>query len=149
MLIQETDYLEHYGRLGMKWYEHRFGKEDGRAMYEHKMARKWAKTKKKIDKTVEKREKWRKSNSVGGKIKTFGDDLVGDYRSMWRGRRGTQSKDIYEQVNKVVDDYFKAHVGVPVVSRVDVRWLVQEYLGGWGEVPSTELVETLYSLKRG
>ena len=33
MLIQEQDYLEHYGRLGMKWYEHKYGKEDGRAKY--------------------------------------------------------------------------------------------------------------------
>lgn len=27
------DELEHYGRLGMKWYQHRFGEEDGRAIY--------------------------------------------------------------------------------------------------------------------
>ena len=35
MLVQETDYLEHYGRLGMKWYHHIFGEEDPRAEYYH------------------------------------------------------------------------------------------------------------------
>lgn len=32
MVIYE-DELEHYGRLGMKWYQHRFGEADGRAKY--------------------------------------------------------------------------------------------------------------------
>lgn len=30
------DYLEHYGRLGMKWYQHRFGEVDSRAKYKTK-----------------------------------------------------------------------------------------------------------------
>lgn len=30
------EYLEHYGRLGMKWYQHRFGDVDGRAKYTEK-----------------------------------------------------------------------------------------------------------------
>lgn len=36
------DELEHYGRLGMKWYQHRFGDEDGRAMYRKKAQREMA-----------------------------------------------------------------------------------------------------------
>ena len=34
--------LEHYGRLGMKWYQHRFGEEDGRAKYTEKIQKKEA-----------------------------------------------------------------------------------------------------------
>ena len=30
------DVLEHYGRLGMKWYQHIYGEEDGRARYNDK-----------------------------------------------------------------------------------------------------------------
>ena len=30
------NYLEHYGRLGMKWYQHKYGEVDGRAMYTEK-----------------------------------------------------------------------------------------------------------------
>ena len=30
------DALEHYGRLGMKWYQHIYGEEDGRARYNDK-----------------------------------------------------------------------------------------------------------------
>ena len=37
MVIKEEDYLEHYGRLGMKWYQHKFGEEDGRAQYTQKI----------------------------------------------------------------------------------------------------------------
>lgn len=29
----EEEYLEHYGRRGMKWYQHKFGDEDSRAKY--------------------------------------------------------------------------------------------------------------------
>ena len=33
MLVYEEDYLEHYGRLGMKWGQHIYGKYDSRATY--------------------------------------------------------------------------------------------------------------------
>lgn len=33
MLVDEQDYLEHFGVKGMKWYQHLFGKEDTRAKY--------------------------------------------------------------------------------------------------------------------
>lgn len=32
-IVKEQDYLEHYGRLGMKWYQHIYGEADGRAKY--------------------------------------------------------------------------------------------------------------------
>lgn len=34
------DYLEHYGRKGMHWYEHRFGEADSRAEYASKIGAK-------------------------------------------------------------------------------------------------------------
>lgn len=35
--------LEHYGRLGMKWYQHIYGEQDGRAKYAEKGVKKVAK----------------------------------------------------------------------------------------------------------
>ena len=34
--MKKNDYLEHYGVIGMKWYQHKFGKVDGRAKYDQK-----------------------------------------------------------------------------------------------------------------
>ena len=31
--FQESQDIQHYGRLGMKWYQHKYGEEDGRARY--------------------------------------------------------------------------------------------------------------------
>lgn len=39
--------LEHYGRMGMKWYQHIYGEEDGRAMYSKKNEGKYEKDKSK------------------------------------------------------------------------------------------------------
>ena len=33
MNIAYGSYLEHYGRKGMKWYQHLFGDEDSRGKY--------------------------------------------------------------------------------------------------------------------
>lgn len=49
MLISEQDYLEHYGITGMKWYQHLFGKVDGRAKYMHKGFGKLRKAKAKVE----------------------------------------------------------------------------------------------------
>ena len=49
MLISEQDYLEHYGITGMKWYQHLFGKADGRAKYMHKGFGKLRKAKAKVE----------------------------------------------------------------------------------------------------
>lgn len=35
-IVKEQDYLEHYGRLGMKWYQHIFGDADSRAKYSNR-----------------------------------------------------------------------------------------------------------------
>ena len=37
--------LEHYGRMGMKWYQHIYGEEDGRAMYMRKNSDKYVRDK--------------------------------------------------------------------------------------------------------
>ena len=39
MLIFERGYLEHYGRLGMKWGQHIYGRVDKRAKYSQKYDR--------------------------------------------------------------------------------------------------------------
>lgn len=53
--IEATDEdLEHYGRLGMKWYQHRFGEVDGRAKYQEKHG---AKAEKERTKTIANAEK--------------------------------------------------------------------------------------------
>lgn len=31
--FQEGQDIQHYGRLGMKWYQHKYGEQDGRAKY--------------------------------------------------------------------------------------------------------------------
>lgn len=53
--------LEHYGRLGMRWYQHRFGEQDGRAAYMDKgkklIAKADAKQKKKANKAEAKGRK--------------------------------------------------------------------------------------------
>ena len=36
MVVPESSYLEHYGRMGMKWYQHIYGEADGRAKYVEK-----------------------------------------------------------------------------------------------------------------
>ena len=49
-------YLEHYGRLGMKWYQHKFGEADGRSKYFEKGQAKAAKLKEKAAKLHQKYE---------------------------------------------------------------------------------------------
>ena len=34
--FREGEDIQHYGRLGMKWYQHKFGDTDGRAAYAKK-----------------------------------------------------------------------------------------------------------------
>ena len=36
MIISYNDYLEHYGRKGMHWYQHIYGEEDSRGKYNKK-----------------------------------------------------------------------------------------------------------------
>ena len=38
--FRQGEDIQHYGRIGMKWYQHRFGEEDGRAAYIRKGFRK-------------------------------------------------------------------------------------------------------------
>ena len=47
---QNQNELDHYGVLGMKWYQHKFGEVDGRAKYRDKGFSKLAKKKDKADK---------------------------------------------------------------------------------------------------
>lgn len=55
-VIEGVD-LEHYGVLGMKWYQHKFGDKDGRAKYLSKGTDKLSKYASKADKSLEKAQK--------------------------------------------------------------------------------------------
>lgn len=55
-VIEGVD-LEHYGVLGMKWYQHKFGDQDGRAKYLAKGTKKLEKYANKADKAVMKSQK--------------------------------------------------------------------------------------------
>ena len=74
LVTEETmdSYLEHYGRLGMKWYEHRFGKEDGRAKYVDKFKKKETK---KVAKNQSKSE-WETAKAVSKLKKTRSKDKL-------------------------------------------------------------------------
>ena len=56
-VVPEEDYLAHYGRKGMKWYQHIFGGEEARRA---RAERKVEKQKAKLDKKGEKIAKWEK-----------------------------------------------------------------------------------------
>lgn len=47
---QDQDYIAHYGRIGMKWYQHIYGEYQGAAKYAQKGAKKVAKMKDRYDK---------------------------------------------------------------------------------------------------
>ena len=49
-LDQDSDYIAHYGRIGMKWYQHIYGDYQGAAKYAQKGAKKVAKMKDRYDK---------------------------------------------------------------------------------------------------
>lgn len=53
MLVTEQDYLEHYGRLGMKWYQHKYGDADSRTKYAEKNHKKSSAEKHTEDKSKE------------------------------------------------------------------------------------------------
>ena len=46
--FREGQDIQHYGRLGMKWYQHKYGEEDGRARYLDKGLKKMEKMDTKI-----------------------------------------------------------------------------------------------------
>lgn len=53
------DELEHYGRLGMKWYQHKFGDEDGRAKYINKVkSKELKKVSKKYSRPIDKEQQY-------------------------------------------------------------------------------------------
>lgn len=56
--VKEYEYLEHYGRLGMKWYKHIYGEKDGRAKYLNKGFKKAEKMYNKAEKALAKTNKF-------------------------------------------------------------------------------------------
>ena len=125
----------------MKWYQHIYGEEDGRAKYLEKTNKKWAKNKEKIDATKEQRASYRTGKGKD-KLKRVGYDIKNSFTDDWRGRRGTQNKETYDKVEKLLDEYFKSHFRIPG-ARTAERWRVQEFLGRFGDVPPVELLEFL------
>lgn len=90
MTIQETDYLEHYGRRGMKWYQHIYGEEDSRAAY-NKSSNTDKKTKKKTSDPEADRKAKRTRNIL------IGTAIVGSLIAAYGGYRfvkGVRDKDM-------------------------------------------------------
>ena len=85
------DILEHYGRLGMKWYQHKFGEEDGRAKYidkvkneeREKVEKKYKKPletyDKKLSKDIAKIEKETDMSKIGDRYTKSGHDAATKY----------------------------------------------------------------------
>lgn len=55
--FRASEDLQHYGRKGMKWYQHKYGEEDGRSRYMQKGLKKLDKYQKKAQKLESKRAK--------------------------------------------------------------------------------------------
>ena len=131
LVTEETmdSYLEHYGRLGMKWYEHRFGKEDGRAKYVEKFQKKEKKkivknqldTERQTAKAVHKLKKSRKSDKIltinnlqsqldeatkvnDRLIKTLGDYTIDD---IMKEQRYLSSKRTQHIVRKIIHPFIE------------------------------------------
>ena len=74
--FQEYQDIQHYGRLGMKWYQHKFGEADGRSRYMQKGLKKLDKYQKKTAKLETKRAK---NASLHQRYKDKGDVLRDKY----------------------------------------------------------------------
>ena len=66
----DSDFLEHYGREGMKWYQHIYGKEQSHAKYAEKTSKKDQRMAKKAQKIAEK-ESRRKEKILQSPTKTY------------------------------------------------------------------------------
>lgn len=77
--MAENEYLEHYGRLGMKWYQHRFGDYQGQAKYAEKYKEKEtakiekrdAKAEKKYEKRMDKARTDEKKEKITRKYESY------------------------------------------------------------------------------
>lgn len=70
-LIPEEDYLAHYGRKGMKWYQHIFGEEASRARSEKRAQRTQARYEKKGQKIAKLKSRSDKYLQRAAKNKIF------------------------------------------------------------------------------
>lgn len=101
--IEDDDFLEHYGRKGMKWYQHIFGDVDIRAAYHAKKSSK-TDTKKKNNKTDEKQ----KSNSKQQKedLEKKAKEEAAELRKKEKEREHdfSSASNLYKARNKYTDD---------------------------------------------
>lgn len=77
------DELEHYGRIGMKWYQHKYGEVDGRSKYMHKGFKKLASDERKSQRNQNRAEKNAYRASKLNSKRARYSDYDGDHSMLW------------------------------------------------------------------
>ena len=99
--------IQHYGRLGMKWYQHKFGDTDGRARYLKKGFSKAEKHYKKAEKASKKIEKL-SSDVINTGTKARGLQLKAESQHLFKRLTKFRANRAKKKFKKLAAKYDKA-----------------------------------------